>query len=71
MPEQPCHLVNKYEDIVNLHRVGHIVAAFHTACYRECEAEMMKCADLNEAFNVQHQHLSTRDNELIDTGNGM
>jgi len=29
MPEQPRHLANKYEDIVNLQ---HIVAASHTAC---------------------------------------
>jgi len=31
MPEQLRHLVNKYEDIVNLQGAGHILAASRTA----------------------------------------
>jgi len=34
MPEQPRHLANKYEDIVNLQGRGHIVAASRTACFQ-------------------------------------
>ena len=33
MPEQPRTLVNKYEDIVNLHGRRHILAASRTACF--------------------------------------
>ena len=33
MLEQPRHLANKYEDIVNFQWAGHIVVASRTACY--------------------------------------